>query len=79
MEQLSCLPSVQICFVLAVLHNINYITLFMPECFVLRMDKFLPQRGFEVNQDMMFIVDPPEFLRCSSDEIVTFSRLLWIF
>ena len=41
----------------------------MPECFVARMDKFLPQRvgRFKVNQEMMFIEDPPEFLRCSSD------------
>ena len=38
----------------------------MYECFVLRMDKFLPQCvcGFEVNQEMMFIKGLPEFLRC---------------
>ena len=46
------------------------------------MDKFLPQcaGGFEVNQDMLFIKDPPEFLRCACDirnyDNVTFSRLL---
>ena len=44
-----------ICAVLAALNIINYITLLMPECFVLRRDKFLPQLvgRFEVNQDMM--------------------------
>ena len=38
-------------------------------CFVLRVDKFLPQRvgRFAVNWDMMFIGEPPEFLRCSRD------------
>ena len=35
----------------------------------MRMDRFLPQcvGRFEVNQDMMFIKDPPEFLRYSRD------------
>ena len=62
MERLFCLPNVQICAVLAALNIINYITLFMPACFVLRMDKFLPQcvGRFKVNQDMMFIEGPPE-------------------
>lgn len=52
------------------------------QCFVLRMDKFLPQcvRRFKVNQDLMFIEDPSEFLRCSrnigNDDVVTFSHLL---
>ena len=52
----------QICAGLAALNSINYITLSTPGCFVLRMDKFLPQcvSRFNVNQDMMFIEDPPE-------------------
>ena len=43
-------------------HKVHY---FMPPCFVLRMDKFLPLcvGRFEVNQYMIFIEDPPEFLR----------------
>ena len=82
MERLFCLPSVQICAVLAALNSINYITLCMPGCFVLRMDQFLPHyvRGCKVNRDMMFIEVPPEFLRCSCnrgiDDVVMFSRLL---
>lgn len=33
--------------------------MFMPGCFFLKMEKFLPQRGrFEVNWDMMFIEHP---------------------
>ena len=58
-------------------------------CFVLRMSKFLPQHvgRFKVNQDMMFIEDPPESLRCScnirNNDVVEFSRLLlcllWIY
>ena len=53
-----------------------------------RMDKFLPQRvgRIKVKKDMMFIDDPPEFLRCSrdirNDDLVSFLRLflcqLWI-
>ena len=35
--------------------HINYITLLIPECFVLMMDTFLLQCVFEVNWDMMFI------------------------
>ena len=44
-------PNVQICAVLAALNSINYITLFTPGCFVLRMDEFLPQcvGGFKVS------------------------------
>lgn len=40
----------------------NYITLFTPGCFDLRMDNFLLQcdARFEVNCSMMFIKDPPE-------------------
>ena len=53
----------------------------MPGCFVLRMDKFLPQCvvRFDVNHDMMLIKDSLEFLRCSYDtknDDVTFSHLL---
>ena len=35
----------------------------MSGCFVLMMEKCLPQRvaGFEVNQDVMFVKDPPVF------------------
>ena len=46
------------------------------------MDKFLSQcvGGFEVNQEMMFIKDPPEFPRCSynrgNEDVVTFSHFL---
>ena len=56
METLFCLPNVQIWAVRAALNSINYITLFMPECFVLGMDKFLPQcvGRFKVNRDIMF-------------------------
>lgn len=64
MEKLIYLPNVQICAGLTALNIIiKYITLFMPGCFVLRMDNFLTQSvaGFEVNRDM-FIEDPPEFL-----------------
>ena len=45
----------------------NYIILFMPECFVIKVDKFLLQHvgRFEVNQDVMFIDDPPEFVSFS--------------
>ena len=39
MEKLVCLPNVQICAVLAALNSVNYTTLLMPGCFVLRMDK----------------------------------------
>ena len=56
-ERLFCLPSVQNCAVLAALNSINYITLLMPGCSVLRVDKFLPQCGvgFIVTRDMMSI------------------------
>ena len=53
----------------------------MPGCSDLRMGKFLPQRVgmFKGNGDMMFIKDPPEFLRCScdigNDDVVTFSHV----
>ena len=45
------------CAVLSAVNSMNYIPLFLPGCFVLRMDMFLPQRvgGLKVNQDMMFI------------------------
>ena len=51
----------------AALNSINYITLFMPGCFVLSRDKFLHQcvGRFKVNCDVMFVMiyqDPPEFL-----------------
>ena len=78
-ERMFCLTSVQMCTVLSALMSINYIILFMPGCFVLRMDNFLPQcvGRFEVNQDMIFIEDPPEFLRCNiRTDDVTFFRLL---
>ena len=54
---------------LAALNSIKLIHVSMPGCFVLRMDKFLPQcvGRCELNQDMMFIEGPPEFLRCSCD------------
>ena len=60
MERLYCHPSIQICAVLAAL--INCITLFMGD---FRINKFLPRCDgrFKVNKDMMFIEDPPEFLR----------------
>ena len=63
-ERLFCLPNPP-----AALNSINYISLFMPECVVLSMDKFLPQcvGRFEVNQDKIFIKHLPEFLRCSCD------------
>ena len=45
MERVFCLSSVQTCAVLAALnYSINYSTLLVPECFALRMDRFLPQR-----------------------------------
>ena len=54
--------------------SINYITLFKPGCFVPRMDKVLLQHvgRFNVNQEMMFIEDPPEILRFSSDPCCDF-------
>ena len=83
MERLFCLSNVQICAVPAASNSINYITLLMPGwCFVLRVDKFLPQCvvRFKMNCDMMFIVDPPECLRCScsieNEDVVRFSCLL---
>ena len=87
MERLFCLPNVQICAVWAALNNINYITLFMPVCCVLWMDRFLYQcvGKFKVNWDAMFIEDPPEFVICcvaGTSENVVFSSplcLLWIF
>ena len=65
MERLFCLPTEHICAVLAALNSINDITLFIPGCFVLRMDKPLPHCAgrFKVNRDMVFIIDFPEFLR----------------
>ena len=70
MERLFCLPSVQICAVLAALNSINYITLLMPQ----RVSRF------EVNRDTMFIKDPPEILRRSCDigidDAFKFFRLL---
>lgn len=41
---------------------INYITLFMPGCFVLGVDTFLSQclAKLDVNQDVMFIEDPSQ-------------------
>ena len=62
-----CHPGVEIYAALAALNSMNYIILFMPGCFVLRVDKFLPQHvgRFEVNWDVMFIEDPPEFLNYS--------------
>ena len=41
------------CAVLAVLNSVNYITLFMPGCFVLRMEflKFLPQRACQIKSE----------------------------
>lgn len=51
----------------------NYITL--PGCFVLKMDKFPPRLVGRF--DVMFIEDPPEFLRYSreigNDDVVHFS------
>ena len=42
---------------------------------VFRMDMFLHQctGRFKVNWDMTFITDPPEFLRCSCDFLVSSS------
>ena len=59
------------CAVLAELNSINRITLIMSECFVPRMDKFLPQpvARFEADRDVTFIQEPPE-------HVVAFSRLL---
>ena len=56
-ERLFCLPDVQICAVLTVLNSINYITLFMPGCFILRVEMFLPRPvgRFEMNWDMMLV------------------------
>lgn len=64
MERLFCRPHVQICAVLAALNNTNYITLLMPECSVLRMDKFLRQcvGRFKVNRELMFVKDPCKLL-----------------
>ena len=47
---------------MAALNLINYITLYMPGCFVLGVDTFLSQRHarLEVNWDMMFIEDPSQ-------------------
>lgn len=55
------LPNVHIFAVFAALNQKNYISLFMSGCFVLTVDKFLPQciGGFKVKQDMMFIEDTP--------------------
>ena len=80
MERLFCLPNVQICADPAALNTINYITLFMPECSVLRKDSSLRVSRFKVNQDMMFVEDPPEFGEMlpdiRKDDVVMFSRLL---
>ena len=56
MERLFSLPNAQICTFLTALNSINYITLFMPGCFVFRVDKFLFQRvaRFELIWDMIY-------------------------
>ena len=67
-ERLFCLPIVQICAELAALNSMNYIALFMSGCFLSEDEQvFASSCWFEVNQDMMSIKDPPEFLRCSCD------------
>lgn len=67
-EGLFCFPYVQICAILALLSSINYITLLMPGCFVLRVEKLPPWcvTGFKVNRDVVFI-EILEFLRYSWD------------
>ena len=63
MKKLFYIPNVHICAGLATLNIIKFITLFLPGCFILRMDNFLtqPVARFEVNRDM-FIEHPLEFL-----------------
>ena len=65
-EGLFSFTYVQICVILALLSSINYITLLMPGCFILRVEKLPPQcvTGFEVNRDVVFI-ENLEFLRYS--------------
>ena len=55
--------------------NYREVVFVMPGCFVLWMDKFLPQcvGRFKVNRDMTFIKDPPVFLRSA---MCCVSRLL---
>ena len=52
-----CLWRHFVCAVLAALNSMNYITLPVPGCFVLRVDKFLPQSGNRI----MFFEDPDVF------------------
>ena len=79
-ERLFCLPSALICAVLAALNGKNHITLLTPGCFVLRMDKFLPQcvDRFEANGDMMFIKAwlSQMYVYIRNEDVVMSSRLL---
>ena len=54
-ERLFCLPIVQICAVQAALNSIDYITLFMPGCFVLvhLKDKAPRQRGLKDSMSIL--------------------------
>ena len=68
-EWLFCFTNVQVCAFLAALNCIHYITLLVPGCFVLRVDKLPSQcvARFEMHRDVVFVENPPEFLRYSCD------------
>lgn len=54
-------------FVSPICTVIYHIALFLPGCFVLRVDKFLPQgvTGLEINRDVVCVENPAEFFRYS--------------
>lgn len=67
MKRLLCFLNVKGCAFLAALHCIHYITLLVSRCFVLRVDKLLPQgvTGHEVNRGVVLVENPSEFFRYS--------------
>ena len=68
-ERLFYFPDVQICAVLAASNRINYITRLCLGVLPLGWTSFclIVVGRFKINLDLMFIEDPPEFLRYSHD------------
>lgn len=78
-ERLFCLPNVQVLAFVVTLDCRHYVVLFVSRCFVLSVDKLLPQGigGIEVHHDVAFVEDPPDLHRkpCNiwNDNVVPFS------